>query len=109
MTLESSFARVHREQLRDDKFVTKTATATLKPYELYVMIDSTAGAMTITLAPVAEMRGKFVVLYVVTYSGAITIAAAGSVDFSAPTFNGADDGIVFYSDGVHWWNLGART
>jgi len=109
MTLESSFARVHREQLRDDKFVTKTATCTLKPHELFVNIDSTAGSMTVTLAPVAEMRGKFVTLYVTVYSGAITIAAGDSVDFTAPTFNGVDDGCVFYSDGVHWWNLGTRT
>lgn len=109
MTLEAGYGRVEREQLRDDKFVTKTATATLKPYELFVNIDSTIGTMTITLAPVAEMRGKFVTLYVITYSSGITIAAGDSVDFSAPTFNGADDGCVFYSDGVHWWNLGTRT
>ena len=109
MTLESSQDRVQREQLRDEKFVTKLVTATLKPYELFVNIDSSAGAMTITMAPVAEMRGKFVTLYVTAVTGGITIAAGDSVDFSAPTFNGADDGCVFYSDGIHWWNLGART
>lgn len=108
MSLEDRKARIERELLRDDKWVAKTATATLKPYELYVAIDSTAGGMTITLAPVAEMRGKIVTLYVVTYSGAITIAAGDSVDFSAPTFNGADDGQLLYSDGTHWWALATR-
>lgn len=113
MSLRSSMDRLDEEQLRqEDFFVTKTATCTLKPYERLVFIDSSGGAtaVTITLPPVAEMRGKLLVLYASAEpSGTITIAAADSVDFSAPTFDGVDDGQLLYSDGIHWWALATRT
>ncbi len=111
MSLQSYQNRVEDEQLGDSFFVTKTASCTLKPYEKFVNLDSSGGAtaLTFNLPPVAEMCGEMIVLYVTGFSGTITIAAADSVDFSAPSFGEADDGALLYSDGVHWWTLAVRT
>jgi hypothetical protein len=97
--------------LGDSFFAKKIASCTLKSYEKFVNIDSSAGAtaVAIKLPPVAEMCGEMIVLYVTGFSGAITVTAADSVDFSAPDFGEANDGALLYSDGVHWWTLAVRT
>lgn len=102
--------RIDAEQYGCRTPVVKTATCTLVPYETDVEIDTSGGtAVTITLAPAAECKGLLITLYVIGYSGAITIAAGNSQDFSAPTFNGADDGACYYCDGKRYWELAART
>ena len=101
--------RIEAEQYAMRLPVTKTATCTLKTYETSVEIDSTAGAMTVTLPPAAEMRGKIVFLYVTVFVGAITIAAGDSQDFTAPTFDGVDDGQALISDGKRYWPISTRT
>ena len=103
--------RISAEQVAGKGPVTKTATCTLKVYENVVDIDSSAGtAITITLPTAAEAIGLLFSLYVTAYSGAITIAdGSQSLDFTAPTFDGVDDGQLLYSDGKRWWQFGTRT
>ena len=93
------------------KMVVKSATCTLKPYERFVLIDSSGGtAITITLPPPDQCVGMIFTLYVSAYSAAITISdGSKSADFSAPTFNGADDGQCLFCDGHAWWQFGTRT
>lgn len=107
----SRVGRIHEEQAVVSNVVFITETTALGAQQVLVDIDSSAGtAITVTLPPAAEMRGKMVSLYVTAYSGAITIAdGSQSLDFTAPTFNGADDGQLLYSDGRRWWQFGTRT
>lgn len=88
-----------------------TATATLRPGQRNVQIDSSAGtAITLTLPHPAECVGAIFALSVRAYSGAITISdGSASADFTAPTFNGVDDGQCLYCDGKYWWALATRT
>jgi hypothetical protein len=92
-----------------DRLVTKIASCTLNVRETLVHINSTSAVIAIAMAPPAEMAGKFVTLYVTAYTEAITVTAADSQDFAAPTFNGVDDGAVLYCDGIRWWTISART
>jgi hypothetical protein len=105
--------RMSEEQAvaRNSGFVTKTATATLKVSENLVYVDSSAGvAITITLPPAAECFGMIFVIYVIAYSGAVTLGDGSlSRDFSAPTLNGVDDGQALWCDGQQWWPISTRT
>jgi len=102
--------RIEAESVAD-KFVSKTANATLNVYETLVYADSTAGAFTITLPPVAEAKGVMFSIYMTVDNGDVTIADQDDSqgwdgDY---TLNDVDDGFLFYSDGVGWWNMSAKT
>lgn len=98
-------------EIKQPRMVVKTATCTLAAHERHVLIDSSGGAdITITLPPPDECVGAIFTLYVSAYSGAITISdGSKSADFTAPTFNGVDDGQCLYCDGRAWWQFGTRT
>ena len=111
MTLMSQQARIHGEQFRKEDIVTKTSSFTMNLRDKLIYINSASIAIVVTLPPVAEAQGMFFALYVSAFTEAITFSAADSIDWATvePTFDGADDGCVLYSDGRHWWIIGART
>jgi hypothetical protein len=111
MTLLSQQDRIHNEQFRKEDIVTKTADFTMNLRDKLVYLDSASHAIAVTLPPVAEAQGMFFTLYATAVTEAITFVAADSIDWATvePTFNGADDGCVLYSDGRHWWVFGTRT
>ena len=59
----------------DDKFAVKTAAATLALYEQQIRYDTTAGAMSVTLPPVAEAKGLEFSIILETDGGPVLIAA----------------------------------
>lgn len=87
----------------------KTASASLTPYETKVVCDSTAGAMTITLANVAEMVGKFVSIVLAVDGGDVTIQDNDESLYwdGDYTLDDVGDGYLLYSDGASWWAIGA--
>ena len=103
------FNRQMAELLPDSAQVTKSADATLTIYEQMVEINTTSASVEIQMPPVAEAKGLTFVLFVKEYTNAATVVAALSEDFTAPTFNGVDDGAILYSDGKRWWLLSERT
>jgi hypothetical protein len=87
---------------------TKTASYELKPYEHLVLVNSTSGAITITLPPVAEAAGKCYSIICTTFVSAVTIADnddsySWSDETSSVSADG--DGALYYSDGFTWWLL----
>ena len=103
--------RIMAEQCSPEQPITITETTTLGCHQRVVDIDSSGGtAITVTLPPAAEAKGLMFSLYVTAYSGAITIGdGSQSLDFTAPTFDGVDDGQCLWSDGRRWWQFGTRT
>ncbi len=94
----------------DDRFVVKTASATLALYEQQVRVDSTAGAMTITLPKVAEAKGLMFSIFLETDNGDLTIADGDdSYSWSDITHADAEDGSLLYSDGFIWWVIGTSS
>jgi len=91
---------------------TKTASYELKPYEHIVFVDSTDGAITITLPPVAEAAGKFYSIICITYGSDVTIADnddSYSWSDEAASIDAAGDGALYYSDGFTWFNVATIT
>ena len=102
-------ARMNNEQVIS-KFAAKTASATLTLDENRVEVDSTAGAMTITLPPVAEAKGLEFAIILVTDGGDLTIQDQDdSYNWSDLTCDDALDGFLLKSDGKTWWQLAAIT
>jgi hypothetical protein len=91
---------------------TKTAHYELKPYEHRVLVDSTSGAITITLPPVALAAGKFYSIICITYGSEVTIADnddSYSWSDEGSSIDAAGDGALYYSDGFTWFNIGTIT
>jgi len=115
--LENVTQRIDSESIpTENKFVKIASAAALLTYQLTslqqkVSIDTSgsASAFTLKLAPVAECKGKLVVLMCTGYSGSITVTAADSTNFSAPTISAANKGAIMYSDGEQWWTISAKT
>ena len=110
MPLPSALARNLQETVYD-KFVVKTATATLELYENQVRADTTGGAITLTLPGVAEAKGLMFSIILETDGGTnLTIADADdSYNWADLTCDDATDGFLLYSDGHVWWQLAAIT
>lgn len=107
--MSDRYNRQMAEQIPELTLVTKTADASLSIREQHVEVDSSSNTVAITLPPVAEAKGLMFVIYVQTYTSAVTIVAPLSEDFSTITFNGVDDGAIMFSDGKRWWTLVERT
>jgi hypothetical protein len=102
-------ARQHSESV-SDKFVVKTAAATLTVREQQVRANTTAGAMAITLPPVGEARGLTFSIILETDGGNLTIQDGDdSYNWTDLTCDDALDGFLLYSDGFVWWQLAAIT
>ena len=107
--MSDRLTRQNAELLGDQSFVVITASGTLEVYEHVAHIDSTAGVIALAMPPVAACKGGLYTILVSTYVSAITLTAADSHDFTAPTLNGQYDGVVLYSDGERWWEMATRT
>jgi hypothetical protein len=89
--------------LATGKIVAKTAAATLELNENMVRADTTAGAMAITLPPVAEAAGKIFTVKLVTDGGDLTLQDQDdSENFSDFTLNDANERVTLYSTGTDW-------
>lgn len=106
------------ERMKDESAVglgvaaTKTASYEMKPYEHRVLVDSTSGAITITLPPVTEAAGKLYSIICITYVNAVTIADnddSYSWADEATSIAAAGDGALYYSDGFSWFNVSTIT
>lgn len=93
-----------------DQFVVKTVAATLLLTETQVRVDSTLGAMALTLPSVAEAKGLTYSIILETDGGNLTIQDADdSYNWADLTCDDALDGFLLYSDGFVWWQLAAIT
>lgn len=106
--VEKRDARIMSEQVLD-KFVTKTADASLNIREQQVWVDSSDNTVAIALPNVSEAAGKIFSIEVTVYSSAVTITAAESYGFEYTQPTAAGDGCLFYSDGYGWWEIATRT
>ena len=101
--------------MREDRFIGQDTVvdkyhAPLASYQMttrdYVLRpDATAGAMTVTLPPVSEARGRFysIVAEYASNTDTITITANGSEVWPGDVvLNEKARGEVFYSDGMKW-------
>jgi hypothetical protein len=89
-----------------------TVAASITADQRVNIVDSTAGAMALTLPPVAECAGLFFFFYLDTDGGDLTIVDAGDDQkFVTMTLADVDDRAILISDGIYWHALdsGAAT
>ena len=102
----------HHEQ-GQDKYVVPLASYSMTTRDYIVRPDATAGAMTITLPPVGECKGRFysIFAYYATNTNTITIRPFTSTGFAGGdaegwagnlVLNEMGRGATFYSDGRKW-------
>lgn len=91
-----------------DKFVDFTETGTLDVNEQLVRCTNAAAA-TLTLPDVAEAAGRmYAIYYPVDTGGDVTITQTGAEGWDGDyTLDTVGDGYLLYSDGRHWWPIGA--
>ncbi len=85
----------------------KTATATLRADETYVVVTSTA-VVTITLPPAPECAGKIFTIRS-TSTGDVTIVSADGLYDTFTTLTDDEDAIALFCDGMAWFEIGAQT
>jgi hypothetical protein len=112
MGLEQNNEQHYREV--PDKFIDPAADVemTTRDYVVRPSASPASGAITITLPPVAEAKGRFYSILALDADGTNTITIQDRDDseyWTDITQNGPGDGNLLYSDGRHWWNLGALT
>ena len=106
----SRTADLASKQVIGDGYAVKTAAATLAVYETRINANTTAGAMAITLPPVAMAAGNFYSIILGTDGGDLTIQDQDdSYNWDDLTCDDALDGYLLYSDGFNWWTMGAKT
>ena len=102
----------HHEQ-GQDKYVVPLASYSMTTRDYIVRPDATAGAMTITLPPVGECKGRFysIFAYFANNTNTITIRPFTSTGFAGGdaegwagnlVLNEMGRGATFYSDGRKW-------
>ena len=97
-----------RDMFRNMKVATRfrniSAATTLNPYDKTVVVDSSSGAVTVTLPQVTEAKGQ--TLNVICPNGntnSVTIQDQNeSYGWSDITVNGANEAHMLISDGVKW-------
>ncbi len=104
MGLEQNNEQQYREVV--DKFITPLVDTQMTTRDYVVRPDATAGAITITLPPVAEAKGRFYSIVSRFASAQNTITIADKDDSECwigdIVFNGKCDRVVLYSDGLCW-------
>jgi len=92
-----------------DKYVNPIASyqMTVRDYVVRPSADGDTGAITITLPPVAEAKGRFYSIVVRNADAVNTITIADKDDSECwpgdMTLNGKCDCVLLYSDGLKWW------
>lgn len=93
-----------------DKVAFVTDDYSMKVYDYVVRVDSTEGALNITLPSVAEAAGRIYSIFFETDGGDVTIQDQDeSQDWSDITLTAEDDCALLYSDGMKWWTLSSVT
>ncbi len=105
--MERGRDRIHKEMnSASDNFVIELTTGTLTIRETTVRGDSSAGAFTTTLPPVAEARGKLFSFRFITDNGDWTITDYGDdAEFADLVFTATGDNALVYSDGTTWFTI----
>lgn len=108
MSLESKKSLNEGHLVRDKMEMAITSATTLDVYDQMVRCSASpsTGAYTITLPRVEQARGRFYAIFATDADGtnAITVQDQDeSQDWSDITLNGANDGVLLYSDGQKWW------
>lgn len=87
--------------------VSKTANYTLTLYDRGALVDSSSGAVTITLPTAASAKDVEYVIKKTDSSGyAVTVDGNGSEtidDSTTQIISSQYDAITIYSDGTEWW------
>lgn len=105
--LESKF--VEQDTVKD-KHRTLTADVSINVWDQACIIDSTDGAFTVTLPPVAEAKGKIYTFYMTVDGGDVTIQNRDDCpDWTDLSFTAITDKAILYSDGLIWWVLASST
>lgn len=85
----------------------KTADATLRADETYVVVTSTA-VVTITLPPAPECAGKIFTVRS-TSTGDVTVVSSDGLYDTFTVLTDDEDAIALFCDGVAWFEIGAQT
>ena len=111
MSLEDRGAQ--HDKVVVDKYHNPNANYTMntRDYVLRPSADEDSGAITVTLPPVAEAKGRFYSIIVRDADGTNTVTIADNNDDSECwvgdiVFNGPCDRVLLYSDGLAWHALG---
>lgn len=87
----------------------KVAAATLAVYETQVTVDSTVGALAVTLPAVAAARGNTYSVTLLVDGGNVTVQDQDdSYGWSDITLADVGDAVLVYSDGLNWWTLASK-
>lgn len=86
-------------------YTAKNAGAlTMTPDMQVVTLDSTDGAITVTLPPVQTTKGQHIAISAKTYVSAITIQDNDeSYDWTNISLDADNDSVLLYSDGMKYW------
>lgn len=92
-----------------DKYHDPVANYTMTPYDYVMRPNSAAGAITLTLPPVAEAKGRW---YSIISRGGPSVTVEDNNDDSECwlgdiVLNGKCDRCLLYSDGLAWHPVGA--
>lgn len=104
-----SIEQTEHQDYKAGNVLRPTTTATLKVNEQTVIADTTGGAFTLTLPPVAEAIGKIYSFRIGAGTNAMTLAFTGDAASLAnlTSMDAVADRAVYYSDGFCWIQLGA--
>ena len=108
--LEDRFAQHDKEFA--DKYHNPNANyeMTVRDYVLRPSADGDSGAITITLPPVAEAKGRFYSICVRNADAVNTVTIQDRQDDSEcwlgdVAYDEKCDGNIWYSDGLKWWRF----
>jgi hypothetical protein len=103
--LEDKSAQHH--QIPGDKYVDPVVSYQMKTYD-YIVRPSASAAITITLPPVAEAKGRFYSILARAATQAFTVTIAHKSDsegWSNIVLRNEGQSVLLYSDGLKWFNL----
>jgi hypothetical protein len=104
MSLEQNNEQHYREIV--DKYIDPTVTVQMTTFDYVVRPDATAGAIILTLPPVAEAKGRFYSIVVRFASAQNTVTVKDKDDSECwvgdIVLNGKCDRLLLYSDGLTW-------
>lgn len=108
MSLEQNSEQHHREV--PDKFVDPVVSYQMKTYDYVVRPSGAVGAITVTLPPVAEAKGRFYSIIATSVAvGNITVADKDDSECWGGdlTLSAKCDALLLYSDGRCWFVWGS--
>jgi hypothetical protein len=102
MSLEQN--ATHQQEIPSKNFVAPAVSYQMTPYDFVVRPDSSGGAITITLPPVAECQGRWYSILVRTAGNNITVADKDDSECwpGDITLDTKCDRLLLFSDGLTW-------